>query len=94
MTSRRSSPLPSRIALEVNGHGDRLDLSAGRAAVAVATGAVLAANSDTHRVGEMGNVANSVATMQRAGVGPASVINTMPVYRFRDWISGQAPISG
>jgi hypothetical protein len=42
----------------------------------------------------MGNVANSVATMQKAGVGPASVVNTLPVDRFRDWISGSVPVSG
>jgi DNA polymerase (family 10) len=82
------------VALEVNGHRDRLDLSAPLATAAVAAGAVLAANSDAHRVGEMGNVANSVATMQKAGVGPVSVINTLPVDRFRDWISGSVTVSG
>ena len=75
------------VALEVNGHRDRLDLSAELAAMADAAGALLAANSDSHRIGEMGNVANSVATMQRAGVRAASAVNTMPVDRFRAWIS-------
>ncbi|HWL48809.1 MAG TPA: PHP domain-containing protein [Acidimicrobiia bacterium] len=75
------------VALEVNGHRDRLDLSAELAAMAIAAGALLAANSDSHRVGEMGNVANSVATMQRGGVSAASVVNTMPVEQFRTWIS-------
>lgn len=73
------------VALEVNGHRDRLDLSAAHAARAVAGGAVLAANSDAHRTGEMGNIANSVATMQRAGIGPSSVVNTMSVEFFREW---------
>ena len=73
------------VALEVNGHRDRLDLSAEHAARAVAGGAVLAANSDSHRIGEMGNIANSVATMQRAGIGPSSVVNTMSVEVFREW---------
>ena len=73
------------VALEVNGHRDRLDLSAEHAALAVAGGAVLAANSDAHRIGEMGNIANSVATMQRAGIGPSSVVNTMSVEVFREW---------
>jgi DNA polymerase (family X) len=82
-----SSAIENDVALEVNGHRDRLDLSATLAAQAVAAGAFLAANSDSHRPGEMGNIANSVATMQRAGVGPASVVNTMPVDRFRGWAS-------
>jgi histidinol phosphatase-like PHP family hydrolase len=53
--------------------------------MAVAAGAVLAANSDSHRIGEMGNVANSVTTMQRAGIAPSSVVNTMSVGAFREW---------
>ena len=76
------------VALEVNGHRDRLDLSADLAAAAVAAGASLVANSDAHRIGEMGNVANSVGTMQRGSVNAASVINTMPLGRFREWVAG------
>lgn len=78
------------VALEVNGHRDRLDLSADHATAALSAGAMLAANSDAHRMGELGNVANSVGTLQRAGVPPASVVNTLSVARFRDWISGVA----
>ena len=82
-----AAAIENHVALEVNGHRDRLDLSAELAAKAVAAGALLAANSDSHRIGEMGNVANSVATMQRAGVSAASAVNTMPVDQFRAWIS-------
>ena len=80
-----AAAVENHVALEVNGHRDRLDLSTEHAAVAVAGGALLAANSDAHRIGEMGNVANSVATMQRAGVAPSSVVNTMSVGAFREW---------
>lgn len=79
-----------RVALEVNGHRDRLDLSAGLIEMADAAGALFAADSDSHRVGEMGNVANSVATMQRAGLRPASVVNTLPVGDFLDWVASSA----
>jgi DNA polymerase (family 10) len=79
------------VALEVNGHRDRLDLSASHAAKAVAAGGLLAANSDAHRIGEMGNVANAVATMQRAGVGPHSVVNSWPVDTFISWVRRTAP---
>jgi DNA polymerase (family 10) len=75
------------VALEVNGHRDRLDLSAPIIEKALVAGAVVAANSDAHRIEEMGNVANSVGTMQRAGVGPGSVINCWPVDRFMAWVT-------
>jgi DNA polymerase (family 10) len=80
-----AAAVENRVALEVNGHRDRLDLSAEHAALAVAGGAVLAANSDAHRSGEMGNIANAVATMQRAGVAPPSVVNAMSIEAFREW---------
>lgn len=83
-----SAAIEHRVALEVNGHRDRLDLSAPLAATAVKRGALLAANSDAHRIGEMGNVANSVATMQKGGVSMESVVNAMPVEQFRSWLSG------
>jgi DNA polymerase (family 10) len=86
-----ASAIAHDVALEVNGHRDRLDLSASHAATAVAAGALLAANSDAHRIGEMGNVANAVATMQRAGVGPDSVVNSWPADRFISWARWTAP---
>jgi DNA polymerase (family 10) len=76
------------VAMEVNGHRDRLDLSARHIEQALEAGALLAANSDAHRTGEMGNVANSVATLQRAGAGPDSVVNCWPAPRFLPWVDG------
>jgi DNA polymerase (family 10) len=73
------------VALEVNGHRDRLDLSTPLIEKALGAGALLAANSDAHRIEEMGNIANSVATMQRAGVRPEAVINCQPGDRFISW---------
>ena len=80
-----TAAVENNVALEVNGHRDRLDLTAEHAALAIAGGALLAANSDAHRIGEMGNIANSVATMQRAGIAPSSVVNTKSVGAFREW---------
>jgi DNA polymerase (family 10) len=76
------------VALEVNGHRDRLDLAAPLIEKVVGSGAVLAANSDAHRIGEMGNIANSVGTMQRAGVVQESVVNCWPADRFISWATG------
>lgn len=74
------------VALEVNGHRDRMDLSASFAERAARAGAVLAANGDAHRFDELDNVGNAVGVMQRAGVRPASVVNTRPVTRFLAWL--------
>lgn len=82
-----SNAVENWVALEVNGHRDRLDLSAALTSHAVSSGAMLAANSDAHRIGEMGNIANAVATIQRAGIRPDSIVNTMPVGTFRAWLS-------
>jgi len=77
------------VALEVNGHRDRLDLSAPLAAHAVRAGALLALNSDAHRVGELRNIDNAVGTGQKAGVGAGSVINTLPWSGLVEWLKRQ-----
>lgn len=77
------------VALEVNGHRDRLDLSAEWIAHADRRGALFAANSDAHRVAEMGNIGNAVGTLQRAGVSRDRVVNSLGVDGFLDWMSGE-----
>lgn len=80
------------VALESNGHRDRLDLPAEWVARAAAAGALFAANSDAHRLPEMGNVANAVATLQRAGVTPDQVINTRDAAALSEWlVTGSNP---
>ena len=76
------------IALESNGHRDRLDLPADWIARAAAKGAVFAANSDAHRVPEVDNVGNAIATLQHAGINAERVVNTFPLPEFLDWIDG------
>jgi DNA polymerase (family 10) len=72
-------------ALEVNGHLDRLDLSADLARRAVGAGVAVVADSDAHRPDEMGNVANAVAVLQRAGVSPEGVVNAWDLARLLEW---------
>jgi DNA polymerase (family 10) len=62
--------------LEVNGHLDRLDLSVELIEMAVDYGVLFVANSDAHRPDELANVENACVLLERAGVGPASVVNT------------------
>jgi DNA polymerase (family 10) len=78
------------VALETNGHRDRLDLPADWVAAAAGAGALFAANSDAHRLAEMGNVANAVATLQRAGVTAEQVINARQAATMSHWISGRS----
>jgi DNA polymerase (family 10) len=81
------------VALESNGHRDRLDLSEEWVRKAADLGAVFAANSDAHRVPEMANIANAVATLQRAGVTPHRVVNTRSADSLREWL-GTGPLPG
>ncbi len=74
------------VALELNGHRDRLDLSAELTERALAAGCLLAANSDAHRLGEVSNVENAVATAQRAGVTPDRVVNTRDLEALIGWV--------
>lgn len=72
-------------ALEVNGHRDRMDLSAENAAAARAAGARVALNSDAHRFPELDNVAVAVGIMQRAGLGTDGVVNALAHDDFLAW---------
>ncbi|HSJ35012.1 MAG TPA: PHP domain-containing protein [Acidimicrobiia bacterium] len=74
-------------ALEVNGHIDRLDLSAEFIPLAADLGAVFIANSDAHRHREWGNLANAVTVLRKAGVAPDQVVNTWPVERLQRWLA-------
>ncbi|CAN5837653.1 DNA polymerase/3'-5' exonuclease PolX [soil metagenome] len=75
------------VALEANGHRDRLDLSSDSARRAADAGALLAANSDAHRPHEFANIGNAVATLQRARVERTSVVNALPLEGFRLWLA-------
>lgn len=74
------------VALETNGHRDRLDLPAEWVERAASAGAVFAANSDGHTLTEMRNIANAVATLQRAGIAPERVVNSWDVAKFKAWL--------
>lgn len=79
------------VALETNGHRDRLDLPADWIREAARLGAWFAANSDAHRVGEMANVENAVATLQRGGVSPERVVNALSPVDLIDWANSPKP---
>ena len=77
-------------AIEVNGHLDRLDVSADNARLAARAGAIFVANSDAHRPAEMRNVFIGVKVLQRAGVESGQVINTWELPRLQNWLQAKS----
>ncbi len=74
------------VALEINGHVDRLDLPASKVRQALDAGAVLALNSDAHRIRELDNVANAALVARKGWATAAQVVNAWPADRFKAWL--------
>lgn len=75
----------TKTALEVNGHRDRMDLSALNAAAGLVAGVRLVANSDAHRLSEIDNVSVAVGVLQKAGAEASHVLNTLPYDDLMAW---------
>jgi DNA polymerase (family X) len=71
--------LEHRVALEVNGLPDRLDLSGPDARLAVEAGVQLVVSTDAHSVRGLGNMELAVATARRGWASAADVLNTRPL---------------
>ncbi len=65
--------------LEINGSPRRRDLNDVHARAAVAAGVKLIISSDAHRTTTLDNKRWGVATARRAGLGPESIANTLPL---------------
>jgi DNA polymerase (family X) len=75
-----------RTVLEVNGHLDRMDMSADHTRLATARKVILMANSDAHRPDEIPNIGNAVGILQKARVRPSHVLNTWPAKDVTAWL--------
>ena len=84
-----AAAVEQRTALEVNGHLDRMDISAQLVQQAVAMGALFAANSDAHRPDELSNAGHSVGILQKGLVTQADVVNTWPIEDLLTWSRGR-----
>jgi DNA polymerase (family 10) len=71
------------IALEINCHADRLDLSDVHAALARERGVKLMISSDAHSKTAFGDLLWGVLVARRAWLEPSHVLNTLPLDRFR-----------
>jgi DNA polymerase (family 10) len=71
--------LEERVALEVNGLPDRLDLSGEHVRDALRAGVEIVCSTDSHSVRGLGNMELAVATARRGGATAEHVVNTRPL---------------
>jgi DNA polymerase (family 10) len=71
--------LEERVALEVNGLPDRLDLSGEHVREALRAGVRIVCSTDAHSVRGLGNMGLSVATARRGWATAEDVVNTRPL---------------
>ncbi len=75
------------VAVEINAHPRRLDLSDVHAFRARELGVLIAINTDAHSVKDLANLRYGVDQGRRAWLEPAHVLNTRTVDEFRAWLS-------
>ncbi|HEV2874155.1 MAG TPA: PHP domain-containing protein [Thermoleophilaceae bacterium] len=76
--------LEERVAVEVNGLPDRLDLRGEHVRDALRAGVEIVCSTDAHSVRGLGNMALSVATARRGWAAAAQVVNTRPLSAILD----------
>ncbi len=67
------------VALEINAQPERMDLEAVWVRRARDVGAKFVINTDAHSIGQLGLMPFGVATARRAWLGPADVLNCLPL---------------
>jgi DNA polymerase (family 10) len=75
--------LEERVALEVNGLPDRLDLSGEHVREALHAGVHVVCSTDAHSIQGLANMALSVATARRGWATAENVLNTRPLETIR-----------
>jgi DNA polymerase (family X) len=73
-----------RVALEVNGLPDRLDLGGEHVRDALRAGVPIVCSTDAHSMRGLGNMTLSVRTARRGWATPADVVNTRPLESILD----------
>jgi DNA polymerase (family 10) len=76
--------LEERVALEVNGLPDRLDLRGEHVRDALRAGVQIVCSTDAHSVRGLGNMGLAVATARRGWASAADVVNTRPLRSILD----------
>ncbi len=77
--------LEERVALEVNGLPDRLDLSGEHVREALRAGVAIVCSTDAHSPRGLANMGLSVATARRGGATAGEVVNSRGLEAMLDW---------
>ena len=87
-TCRRSCARPKArgVALEVNAHPDRLDLTDTYCRAAKDEGVLLSINSDAHSTFELGALRFGVGQARRGWIEKADVLNTRGLGALQAWL--------
>jgi DNA polymerase (family 10) len=70
--------------LEINASPERLDLNGVHARAAKAKGATFAISTDAHHPQHLAGMRYGVATARRGWLGPADIVNTLPLEKFTE----------
>lgn len=76
----------SRVALEINANYRRLDLRDSHVRAGLAQGCVFAINTDAHSKADFDQLIYGVTVARRAGMEPASCINTWSAGKLSGWL--------
>jgi DNA polymerase (family 10) len=74
------------IALELNAHPERLDLTDIHCRMAKDEGALVAINSDAHSVHEFDNLVHGIGQARRGWLEKINVLNARPLGELRAWL--------
>ncbi len=77
------------VALEINAHPQRLDLTDAHARLALERGVRLSINTDAHDVSHLDFMRYGVLTARRGWVVPAAVINCWPLAELKRWLAAR-----
>ncbi len=77
------------VALELNANWKRLDLRDSHLRGALAHGVKIAIDTDAHRETDFDNLIYGILTARRAGLEPASCINTWPAEKLHAWLASK-----
>jgi DNA polymerase (family 10) len=77
--------LEERIAVEVNGLPDRLDLRGEHVREAVRAGVKVVVSTDAHSTAGLGNMALAVGTARRGAAPASAILNTRPLDEVLAW---------
>jgi histidinol phosphatase-like PHP family hydrolase len=81
----------SGVAIEIDGDPSRQDIDFDLAARAVASGCLIALDSDAHSGGQLIYAETAIAHARLAGVPPSRVINTWPLEQLLEWAVQRRP---